>query len=70
MLRHIFDFVDAVTFRVGETNLRSRRAMEKIGGKLTDQVDCRVMAGIDVVHVIYAIGKADFFKSALHLESD
>jgi RimJ/RimL family protein N-acetyltransferase len=32
MLRHAFRFVDRVVFRVGEHNLRSQRAVEKIGG--------------------------------------
>jgi RimJ/RimL family protein N-acetyltransferase len=32
MLRHAFRFVDSVEFRVGPDNLRSQRAMEKIGG--------------------------------------
>ena len=32
MLRHAFRFVDHVVFLVGPTNLRSQRAMEKIGG--------------------------------------
>ena len=36
MLDHAFRFVDTVIFRVGENNLRSRRAMEKIGGVLRD----------------------------------
>jgi RimJ/RimL family protein N-acetyltransferase len=31
MLRHAFDFVDRVIFLVGPRNLRSRRAIEKIG---------------------------------------
>jgi N-acetyltransferase len=31
MLDHAFRFVPAVTFRVGENNLRSRRAVEKLG---------------------------------------
>ena len=34
MLAHAFGQVERVAFRVGETNLRSRRAMEKIGGRL------------------------------------
>lgn len=34
MLRHAFRFVDRVIFKVGPQNLRSRRAMEKIGGVL------------------------------------
>ncbi len=31
MLRHAFKFVNSVTFHVGPQNLRSQRAMEKIG---------------------------------------
>jgi RimJ/RimL family protein N-acetyltransferase len=34
MLQHAFGFVDTVVFWVGEHNLRSRRAMQKIGGVL------------------------------------
>jgi RimJ/RimL family protein N-acetyltransferase len=33
MLNHAFRFVNRVTFSVGIANLRSQRAMEKIGGK-------------------------------------
>jgi N-acetyltransferase len=32
MLSHAFQFVDNVIFMVGSTNLRSQRAVEKIGG--------------------------------------
>jgi RimJ/RimL family protein N-acetyltransferase len=32
MLRHAFQFVDSVVFVVGRHNLRSQRAVEKIGG--------------------------------------
>src|SRR5439155_15409534 len=32
MLRHAFRFVKSVVFLVGPRNLRSQRAMEKIGG--------------------------------------
>lgn len=31
MLAHAFKFVDTVEFHIGETNLRSRKAIEKIG---------------------------------------
>jgi len=31
MLDHAFRFVPVVTFRIGENNLRSRRAVEKLG---------------------------------------
>jgi RimJ/RimL family protein N-acetyltransferase len=32
MLRHAFSFVDSVIFRIGPQNLRSQKAVEKIGG--------------------------------------
>lgn len=32
MLRHAFRFVDGVVFLVGKQNVRSQRAVEKIGG--------------------------------------
>jgi RimJ/RimL family protein N-acetyltransferase len=39
MLDHAFRFVDVVVFVVGEANVRSRRAMEKIGGELIGNQD-------------------------------
>lgn len=35
MLRHAFQFVDAVVFLIGPANIRSQRAVEKIGGVLS-----------------------------------
>ncbi len=40
MLEHAFRFVDSVIFRVGPRNIRSQRAMEKVGGvRLGTSVD-------------------------------
>ena len=36
MLDHAFQFVDRVLFEVGENNLRSRRALEKIGARFLE----------------------------------
>ncbi len=41
MLDHAFSFVECVIFWIGEANLRSPRAMEKIGGELRDEVPIR-----------------------------
>ena len=65
MLAHAFRFLDCVIFLVGETNLRSRRAMEKIGGTLTDRVSDAVMAGVTVRHLIYVIDRAGFAAGPL-----
>jgi RimJ/RimL family protein N-acetyltransferase len=56
MLEHAFLYVDTVVFWVGETNMRSRRAMEKIGGVLRDGVQLRDISGEDP-HVVYALRK-------------
>jgi RimJ/RimL family protein N-acetyltransferase len=54
MLNHAFQFVDTVVFWVGESNLRSRSAMEKIGGVLRDGVRFRDVSG-DSASVVYEV---------------
>ncbi len=51
---------DRVIFLIGEDNLRSRRAIEKISAVLTERVDPGFMAGKPVRHVVYAIDRAGF----------
>jgi RimJ/RimL family protein N-acetyltransferase len=65
MLAHALRYVERVLFRVGETNLRSRRAMEKIGGRLTEAVEYTQMAGREVAHVVYEITRESFAKGPL-----
>ncbi|WP_294334539.1 GNAT family N-acetyltransferase [uncultured Sphingomonas sp.] len=55
MLAHIHREVATVTFMVGADNVRSRRAMEKIGGVLRPGTLPRMMAGEVKPHVVYAI---------------
>ena len=57
MLDHIHRFVGTAVFTVGEGNIRSRRAMEKIGGVLRSGIVDRPMAGEMKPHVIYEIRK-------------
>jgi N-acetyltransferase len=65
MLGHALAHYDRAIFLVGETNLRSRRAMEKIGGKLTDRLLVSEMTGAEVTHVIYAIDRENFANGPL-----
>lgn len=58
MLDHAFNYVDAVFFLVGELNLRSRRAMEKLGGVLQPGAIERMMSGQIHRHLIYEIRKS------------
>jgi N-acetyltransferase len=60
MIDHAFGVQDRVIFLIGEDNVRSRRAIERVGGRLTDRTHHAEMAGQPVTHVIYAIDKADW----------
>jgi len=58
MLEHAFRFVDTVVFRVGPSNFRSRKAVEKLGaiesGKSVD--------GTGREHVVYRLAKEEFLS--------
>ena len=61
MLRHAFKFVDRVVFLIGSQNLRSQRAMEKIGG-------VRVGSRPDAsgrISFVYEITSANFARDGL-----
>jgi RimJ/RimL family protein N-acetyltransferase len=57
MLDHAFRFVNAVVFHVGENNVRSRKAMEKIGGVLSGGLAKTGADGRPRRNVIYRIEK-------------
>jgi N-acetyltransferase len=59
MLAHAFMFVDKVIFLVGDTNLRSRKALEKIGATLTNRREITTLHGRMIEHVIYQITKPE-----------
>ena len=65
MLRHAFESVGRVVFQVGAENLISRRAMEKIGGRLTGETFAVERAGRPVEHVIYEITREGFAAGPL-----
>ena len=65
MLQHAFESLPRVLFRIGETNVRSRMAMERIGGRLTDLVEASVYRGRPVRHVVYEITRESFANGPL-----
>lgn len=69
MLHHALSQVERVVFRVGETNWRSRRAMEKIGGRLTDISTVEDTASGPVRHVQYEITREAFAAGPLTAET-
>ncbi|GAA4779294.1 GNAT family N-acetyltransferase [Novosphingobium ginsenosidimutans] len=66
MLVHALQFVERVEFRVGECNLRSQRAMEKIGGRLTERFDMVETPSGPMRHVIYEITRESFASGPLN----
>jgi N-acetyltransferase len=56
MLEHAFRFVDSVIFVIGAQNLRSRRAVAKLGAVLTDEA----AEGRGENRVVYRLSKAAF----------
>jgi len=65
MLDHAFTFVDTVVFWVGETNWRSQRAMEKIGGVRRAVLFPRALSGIEHQHVVFEIRKDAYARGPL-----
>jgi RimJ/RimL family protein N-acetyltransferase len=59
MLRHAFGFVSSVIFLVGPQNLRSQRAVEKIGGVLVGSLP----DGDGRDSLVYRITASTFFSS-------
>ena len=59
MLNHVFQWVDIVWFHVGETNLRSRRAVEKLGAVLSHSED-RVLDDIPYTQLFYKLEASSF----------
>lgn len=57
MLDHAFHFVESVIFLVGLTNVRSQKAMAKIGGVVTERRQKRNLDGTAIEHLVYQIKK-------------
>jgi RimJ/RimL family protein N-acetyltransferase len=56
MLDHAFKFVESVVFLIGPTNVRSKKAVERIGGVMTGSRE-KTIRGKTVEQVVYQIKK-------------
>lgn len=65
MLGRAFDHVATVTLHVGSDNIRSRKAVEAIGGVLTEETVIVERGGAPMLHVVYAITRAAFANGPL-----
>jgi RimJ/RimL family protein N-acetyltransferase len=63
MLDHAFRFVDRVIFEVGAQNLRSRKAMEKLGGVLIGEKQVAYYGEPPRLNVIFQIDAANWVRT-------
>ena len=60
MLTHAFAQVRRVEFRIGEDNIRSRMACERIGAQLTPCTEEAMIGARRIVHVVYELTREGF----------
>lgn len=60
MLDYIFQFVDKVKFHVGKDNIRSQKAMEKLGANRVDEVNVAYYGEPEKLNVVFEITKEDY----------
>lgn len=59
MINYAFKFVDTIIFHIGESNFRSRKAVEKLGANLSDEV---LISETQKTHVIYKLDKNNWIS--------
>jgi RimJ/RimL family protein N-acetyltransferase len=67
MLDHAFRWARTVWFHVAASNVRSQKAMEKIGAKLSHQ-GTRQLSGSQLEYFFFRIDRADPWRSSLRGE--
>ena len=60
MLDHAFTFADRVIFHIGAQNVRSQKALEKLGGKKTGEIEMEYFGEPKRLNFIYHIHKTDW----------
>ena len=62
MLGHAFRFVDRVLFVVGENNIRSQKALEKIGAKFLKKAQLPEPDGTMMTNFVFVITRSGFYS--------
>ena len=65
MVGHALQAMDRVIFLIGETNIRSRTAIERVGATLTDRQMTAQLSTGPVTHLFYSIDRAGFAAGPL-----
>ena len=62
MLDHAFKFVDYVIFHIGAINIRSQKAIEKLGAKKTGEIEMEYYGEEKKLNYIYQIDKQSWIE--------
>lgn len=64
MIDYAFSFVDTIIFHVGDCNIRSQKAVEKLGASKFDEEE-RIFSGQKILNFVYKISKTDWYKNTI-----
>ena len=62
MLDHAFKFVETVIFHIGDKNIRSQKAIEKLGARKVDEMMIYAPNDNDNLKFIYEMNKITWTK--------
>lgn len=62
MIDHVLRFVDNILFFIGENNMRSRKAVEKLGGVLITELEGKPITAPSDARVIYCLSRGVWRK--------
>lgn len=60
MIAHALQYADTIIFHVGANNLRSRKAMEKLGARFLGEEEVAYYGEASRLNVVYAVTKQDW----------
>jgi len=63
MIQHALSYVDTIEFHVGAQNLRSRRAMEKLGATYQGELEVAYYGEAPKLNVVYTISRSQWIPS-------
>lgn len=66
MMEHAFQQFDVVVYHIGAHNIRSQKAMERIGGKKTGELEIAYYGEPHKLNVVYEIRKADWKRAGIY----
>jgi len=64
MLDHAFKFVDTVIFHIGTNNIRSQKAIEKLGARKVSEIEINCPGEDERLNIIYKIDKNTWIENA------